>query len=96
MLNIIQVLELMGKDAKLQNADAINHLLNIAELDIDITNSITNKDIIALDRQLNVCPNIYCMLFPAIPEDPLEQDNNKEDSEEEDKEVSEAKLLING
>jgi hypothetical protein len=85
----------MGKDAKLQNADAINHLLNIAELDVDITNSITNKDTIALDRQLNVCPDIYCMLFPAIPEDPLEQDN-KEESEEENKEDKQAKLLING
>lgn len=73
----MQVLEQMGSDANCQSEDAINNLLVAAELDPEIIESIVNKEVISLERQLDVCPDIVCVVLPA------EEEDDDEDSTEE-------------
>ena len=75
MSKVMQVLEQMGSDANCQSEDAINNLLVAAELDPEITESIVNKDITSLERQLDVCLDIVCMI--ASPEDEVNTVINK-------------------
>ncbi|MGV2872947.1 hypothetical protein [Colwellia sp. E150_009] len=78
MSKVIQVLEQMSRDANGQNEDAINNLLAAAQLDTEITTAIINKDVITLERQLDVRSDIVCMILPA--ED--DEDNEDNDSTE--------------
>jgi len=79
MSKIMQVLTQMGSDANLQDEEAIKHLLASTELNSEMTQAIVNKDITALGRQLDVCPDVVCFLVPA------EDDEKEGESEQEDK-----------
>tara|TARA_B110001454_G_C12507662_1_gene345411 strand:+ start:161 stop:436 length:276 start_codon:yes stop_codon:yes gene_type:complete len=83
MSNVIQVLEQMGSDANIQSEDAIETLLVSAELETEITEAIINKDVISLERQLDVCPDIVCLVLPAEDDDEKDDDNDDQDSTEE-------------
>jgi hypothetical protein len=80
MSKVIQVLEQMSRDANGQNDDAINNLLAAAQLDTEITTAIINKDVITLERQLDVRPDIVCIIAPAEDDDDDENEDN--DTEE--------------
>lgn len=82
MSKAIQVLAQMGSDANCQTEDAIQNLLVATELESEITEAITNKDVIALERQLDVCPDIVCVIAPAEDDDD-ENDKDDKDSTEE-------------
>lgn len=84
MSNVIQVLEQMGSDAKLQseqNTQAIVQLLATNEIDTEQAEAILNKDITSLERQLDVRPDIVCLIVPA--DDEQDGDNDENDSTEE-------------
>jgi hypothetical protein len=68
----------MSRDTNYQSEDAINNLLAAAQLDTEITTAIINKDVITLERQLDVRTDIVCMILPA--ED--DEDNEDNDSTE--------------
>lgn len=74
----MQVLEQMGSDANCQSEDAINNLLVAAKLDPEITEAIVNKEVISLERQLDVCPDIVCFVVPAEEDENDEQDSTEE------------------
>jgi len=78
MSKVIQVLEQMSRDANGQNEDAINNLLAAAQLDTEITTAIINKDVITLERQLNVRSDIVCMILPAEDDEDDEDDDSTE------------------
>lgn len=81
MLNAIQVLATIGSDATLQSDDAIASLLIKSELDSATVEAIVNKDVISLERQLDICPDIVCIILPA--DDDEDEDEEKDDSTEE-------------
>ncbi|WP_076414593.1 hypothetical protein [Shewanella sp. UCD-KL12] len=66
--NIIQLLERMGQDASLQATAEFEQIVNESTLDNELKQSLINKDIISLEKQLDVCPDIYCV-FVAHEED---------------------------
>lgn len=78
MSKVIQVLEQMSRDANGQNEDAINNLLATAQLDTEITTAIINKDVITLERQLDVRSDIVCMILPAEDDEDDEDDDSTE------------------
>jgi len=78
MSKVIQVLEQMSRDANGQNDDAINNLLAAAQLDTEITTAIINKDVITLERQLDVRSDIVCMILPAEDDEDDEDDDSTE------------------
>ena len=87
MSNVIQALEQMGSNANCQSKDAINSLLNSAELDSDITESITTADIISLERQLDVRIDIVCSVHPAEDDEEKEKDDDKDKEETSNKAI---------
>ncbi len=88
MSNIMHVLEQMGSDASLQNEDAIQNILTSTELESEITQAIANKDVISLARQLDVCPDIVCIIHaPDDDEKEEEKEDDDEDSTEESNQI---------
>ncbi len=77
MSEVIQVLAQMGSDASLQSEDAVTNLLKATEFEPEITEAITNKDVISLERQLDVCPDIVCVIFAPNDEDEVNTVINK-------------------
>lgn len=89
MTKVIQVLEQMGSDAAFQNKQseqAIEQLLTTAEVEAEQAEAIINKDIISLERQLDVCPDIVCFVLPADDDD--ENGDDKENEDDSTKETS--------
>lgn len=83
MSKVIQVLAQMGSDASLQSEEAIKQLLSATEVDAEQAEAIVNKDITSLERQLDVCPDIVCVIVPAEDDDEKEDDKEDDDSAEE-------------
>ncbi|NQZ82589.1 MAG: hypothetical protein HRT52_16390 [Colwellia sp.] len=67
MSKIMQVLEQLGQDANLQSQESIENYLTIIELEKELTTALVNKDVSSLERSLDVCPDIVCII--ATPED---------------------------
>jgi len=84
MSNVIQVLEQMGRDASLQNNQAIEQLLTTTELDSETSQAIVNKDINTLEKQMCITPIIAHVLHPA------EEEENKDENKKENKDVKNA------
>lgn len=80
MSKLIQVLEQMNSDAKLQDEQAIKQLLRSAEMDTEQAEAIINKDISSLERQLNVRLDMVCGVVPAEDDDENEEKDEKEDN----------------
>ena len=89
MSKIMQVLEQLGQDANLQTAESIESYVTSAELENELTEAIINKDVSSLERSLDICPDIVCIV--AKPED----DEPSEDDSEEKEEKEEIKMVIN-
>ena len=85
MSKVIQVLEAM---AQLSNAD-VEKLVAQAEINAEQAEAIINKDVTSLERQLDICPDIKCLLVPA-------EDDEEEKEEEEDTASSDIKSIVNG
>lgn len=81
MTTIIQTLALLASDASLQTPQAIEQLLADNNTEESIATAIINKDIVSLERQLDVCPDIVCLVVPA--EDDEDGEKKDKDSAEE-------------
>jgi hypothetical protein len=77
----MQVLEQMGSDANCQNEGSIETLLVAAELDTEITEAISTKDITSLGIHMDVRLDIVCAI--GTPGDEDEDEDEDEDSTEE-------------
>lgn len=89
MSKVIQVLVEMASDSSLENETAINALLISNEIDTEQSAAIIGKDVTSLERQLDICPDIVCVLAPA-------EDDEKESTNEEEETNEEHKSVING
>jgi len=77
----MQVLEQMGSDASSQSDQAIEQLLITTEVNAEQAEAVINKDIISLERQLDVRLEMVCGVLPADDDEDEEKDD--EDSTEE-------------
>ncbi len=89
MSKVIQVLAEMASDSNLHGEKAINDLLISHEINIEQSRAVITKDITSLERQLDICPDIVCIIVPA-------EDEEKESFNEEDESNEEQKSVING
>jgi len=76
MSKAVQLLEAM---AQLAHAD-IEQLLAQAEINTEQAEAIRAKDIVSLERQLDICPDVFCFLIPAEDEEPVKEEEEKEDT----------------
>ena len=81
MSKAIQVLEQMGSDAGLQSEQAIGQLLTTAEVNVDQAEAIINKDVVTLERQLDVRHDIIC--FVGTPDEDDEDEDKDKDNKDE-------------
>lgn len=81
MSKAVQLLEAM---AQLAHAD-IERLLAQAEINAEQAKAIRTKDIISLERQLDICPDIVCILVPAEDD---EDGTSEEEQEDKNKAIS--------
>jgi hypothetical protein len=89
MTTVIETLSQMASDASIQNSQDIEQLLSDNKIDEDIIQSILAKDVTSLERQLDVCPDIVCILAPA-------EDDEPEEESEQEEESNSINLVING
>ncbi|MCL1041856.1 hypothetical protein L2712_09410 [Shewanella marisflavi] len=80
MPNIIQLLERMGQDATLQNEANFQQAITESTLSTTLKASLLNRDDISLKRELDVCPDIVCIMLPA--EDEPEQEEEREEEQD--------------
>ncbi|WP_108945775.1 hypothetical protein [Shewanella halifaxensis] len=81
MSNIIQLLERMGQDASLQIETNFEQAIAESALTESLKQALINRDDISLKRELDICPDIYCVFAPAEDEEPTEESTEKDDSE---------------
>jgi hypothetical protein len=86
MSKVIKVLEAM---AQLPHAE-IEKLVTQANITAEQAEAIINKDVISLERQLDICPDIYCVFFPAEDDEATDKEN-----EDEDDKSDETKSVVN-
>ncbi len=79
MSKVIEVLETMARNANLNNQAAVEVLINNAEINAEQSKAIIAKDVTSLERQLDICPDVYCILFPAEDESPEDSDAPSEE-----------------
>ncbi|MGL1958678.1 MAG: hypothetical protein OCD00_15330 [Colwellia sp.] len=89
---VIALLEKMAADASLQNDNAINILVEQSSLTDNSKKALLNSDIITLERNLDVCPDIVCLI--SSPED--DEPEQEEDAPEKTEVYSMSKLVVNG
>ena len=88
MNKVIEILESMGSNAELSSLEAVDTLLTKTEIHEEQSKAIITKDVTSLERQLDICPDIYCLLLPA--------DDEEEKDSETDQDNTETNSVING
>ncbi|MCL1043766.1 hypothetical protein L2737_00235 [Shewanella electrodiphila] len=74
MSSIIKLLERMGQDSTLTDSkESSEKAINKADINNELKQALINKDVQAIVNQLDVCPDIYCLLFPADEEEAEEK-----------------------
>lgn len=80
MSNIIQLLEKMGAEASLQPAQSAELAIAQSELSDELKDTLRNRDTLSLEHQLDICPDIVCLV--AGPEDePQPEDDEPKPAE---------------
>lgn len=87
MKTVIQLLEQLGANAQLQSAEMIPATVAKADIDTELASAIINKDVTSLERQLDVCPDIVCIMIEPdeLPTDSPERKEPEKKEQEEDK-----------
>ncbi|ARD21323.1 MULTISPECIES: hypothetical protein [Shewanella] len=85
MSSIIKLLERMGQESGLtESAIEFETAITESNLNEELKKSMLSRDIVALEKSLDICPDVVCVLFPA----------EEEETKEEDKKPSEDKTEI--
>ena len=90
MPTVIETLVKIASDVNVQGSKEIEQLLISNNIDEAITTAILNKDIISLERQLDVCPDIVCIFVHPEDDEP-----KKDEDEDEEKDIENNKSVIN-
>ncbi|MEZ9593048.1 hypothetical protein AB4298_00280 [Shewanella sp. 10N.261.52.F9] len=75
MSNIIQLLERMGQDASLQTETNFEQAIAESALTESLKQALINKDDISLKRELDVCPDVVCILLAHEEDDDDDTDS---------------------
>ncbi|PMG42028.1 hypothetical protein [Shewanella sp. 10N.286.52.B9] len=94
MSNIIQLLERMGQDADLQNPLSLADAISTSNLTPELKLALSNNDITSLEKQLDVCPDIVCMMAPAESDKPTEDDKPADESQPQDKDNTTSNIKL--
>ena len=87
MTTVIDTLTQLASNASLQTPAATEQLLSANNIEEAVADAILAKDVVSLERQLDVCPDIACLLVPA---------EDDEEEKQDDKDTSEIKSIVNG
>jgi len=83
MTKTVQVLAQMASNASIQNPQTIEQLLIDNNIETAISEAIINKDVTSLERQLDVCPDIVCIIHtPDEDDDKKDDDDSTEEPEQ--------------
>ncbi len=85
---IIETLVQIASDASIQKPKEIEQLLVSNNVDKLIATAILNKDIISLERKLDVCPDIVCIFVQPKDDEPAEQEEDEEQDKNTEKNIS--------
>jgi len=88
MTEVIDVLATIGQDAALQTPSALEKFVEQSELSAELQESLITGDTITIKRQLDVCPDIVCVILAPEDDEPSE--------EPEEEEQPEARAAANG
>ncbi len=86
MSKVIQVLAQMANRADLQSEQALETFLSTTEINAEQNEAIITKNVTSLERQLDICPDIVCILLPA-EDDAEESDSPAEDEPENNQSI---------
>ncbi len=82
MSSIIKLLERMGQDSTLTDSkESSEKAINKADINNELKQALINKDVQAIVNQLDVCPDIYCLLFPADETEESEEKPSEDKTE---------------
>jgi hypothetical protein len=81
MNKIIEALDSIASNAKFNSSITIQELMKSMDVNEEQAKAIQNKNISSLKRQLDICPDIYCILFPAEDENSEESEKPAEDED---------------
>ena len=80
MSKVIQVLAKMASDSNFQNNEAIEALLASEEINAEQSKAIITQDIISLEKQLDICPDIVCIFVPAEDGEKPQEDEDEDEA----------------
>ncbi|PMG76860.1 hypothetical protein BCU84_12480 [Shewanella sp. 10N.286.51.B7] len=82
MSSIIKLLERMGQESGLtESAIEFETAITESNLNEQLKQTMLNRDIVALEKALDICPDVVCILFPADEEE-KEQEGDTKPSED--------------
>ncbi|WP_394129110.1 hypothetical protein [Shewanella maritima] len=87
MSNIIQLLERMGQDANLQTQQQLSSEIASSDISPALKQALLEQDTVSLEKQLDVCPDVQCLMLPAEDEKPKD-DKESDKKPEQDSEQS--------
>lgn len=82
MSKAIQVLAQMASDSNLQNSQEVEALLASTSIDSEQKEAIITNDVTSLERQLDICPDIVCLILPADDEENEQQEGEDSNNNE--------------
>jgi hypothetical protein len=77
MKNVIQVLAHMGESANLQSPEVAAEFVNQSELSAELQTALLEQDVTTLERNLDVCPDIVCIIMAPEDDEPSEDDEEQ-------------------
>ena len=81
MKNVTQVLASMGASAELQSPESVAEFVNRSELSAEMQTALIEQDATTLERNLDICPDIVCIIL--APEDDEPEETEDAPNEEE-------------
>jgi len=82
MKNVTQVLASMGASADLQSPESVTEFVNQSELSAELQTALIEQDVTTLERNLDICPDIVCIIMAPEDDEPSEEDDEQKDSPE--------------
>lgn len=77
MKNVTQVLASMGASADLQSPESVAEFVNQSELSAELQTALIEQDVTTLERNLDICPDIVCIIMAPEDDEPSEDDEEQ-------------------
>ena len=77
MKSVTQVLASMGASADLQSPASVAEFVNQSELSAELQTALIEQDVTTLERNLDICPDIVCIIMDPEDDEPSEDDEEQ-------------------